>query len=81
MKPWNKGADTPETIPIEFNYYKDEKWDKVINLDDNDCWGKAALQTIDNWVNVPTNGDWTKETVHFMDGHRKTTVWYISASD
>lgn len=81
IRPWSQGLETPDSIPIEFNLYKDDRWDEVIALDDNDCWGKAGLQTIDVWLNIPTNGEWTDLKEYNIDGHRQTKVWYISASD
>lgn len=80
-RPFSQGLDTPETIPIEVNYYKDNQWDLVLERDSSDCWGKAGLQTIDNWYNIPTNGEWTENRIHHIDAHRQTKVWYIAASD
>ncbi|CAI2370389.1 unnamed protein product [Moneuplotes crassus] len=81
IRPWTQGLDTPDTIPIDFNIYTDDQWDKVINLEDNDCWGKASLQTIDQWLNVPTNGEWTESVQHHLNADRQTKLWFFSVCD
>ena len=81
VRPWNQGLDTPDTIPIEVNYYKDRMWEKVLAMDDNDWWGKAGHQTSDFWINIPTNGEWTEYKDISIDGERQTQLWYAAVSD
>mmetsp|Transcript_10908 Transcript_10908/g.12366 ORF Transcript_10908/g.12366 Transcript_10908/m.12366 type:complete len:415 (+) Transcript_10908:101-1345(+) len=81
VRPWSQGLDTPETFPIEINFFRDNNWDIVLQKEDSDCWGKAGQQNTDYWANIPTNGEWTDTYRQTIDGSQQTKVWYTSVSD
>lgn len=81
IKPWSRGANTPETIPFQLDLMANTNWDRVLDLPEDDCWGRAGQQNMDTWFNVPTNGEWTSYYSARIDAYHQTKIWYVAASD
>ena len=76
-KPINK--DSSEFVEISLNIYLDENWESA--LDQENCEDKLIGSKSEFKIDVPKNGEFSREYIGTLSQKVRPHVWFFTASD